>query len=147
MKTTTLARPATVERKWWLIDAKNEVLGRMAVHIAMRLMGKHKPTYTPHVDTGDFIVVTNAGMVKVTGRKKEQRMLRHHTQRPSGLKETLLGDMLDSRPERAIRLAVRRMLPKNRLGRAMIKKLKIYNTTEHPHSAQKPEPLALGTGR
>ncbi len=144
---TYVARPKDVERKWWAIDAENEILGRMAARVAQILMGKHKPTYTPNIDTGDFVVVTNAAKVQVTGRKREQRMYRYHTQRPGGLKEATMAEMLDRKPEEVVRLAVRRMLPKTRLGKKMLSKLKIFAGPNHNHQAQSPEKLELGTAR
>ncbi len=142
-----VARPQDVEQKWWIVNAENEILGRMASRVAQILMGKHKPTYTPHVDTGDFVIVTNASKVQVTGRKKQQRIYRYHTQRPGGLKEATMQEMLDKKPREVIRLAVRRMLPKTRLGRKMLLKLKIFDDAEHCHQAQKPEELVLGTAK
>ena len=137
-----LAKPGQVEQKWYVVDATGQVLGRLAVRIATVLMGKNKPTYTPHVDTGDFVVVLNAGAVKVTGkRKKEQVVYQRYSGYPGGLKEITMKTMLERHPERVLGEAVRRMLPKNALARHMLKKLKLYVGAEHPHQAQQPEPL------
>lgn len=141
---TFLASPGKVERKWFVVDATDQVLGRLAVRIATVLMGKHKPQYTPHVDTGDFVVVLNAGKVKVTGlRKKEQVVYHRYSRYPSGLKETTMATMLQRHPERVLREAVRRMLPKNALARRMLTKLKLFTGNEHPHQAQQPEALPI----
>ncbi len=142
-----MAKAGEITPHWYLIDAKNEVLGRAAVRIAMILMGKHRPTYTAHIDTGDFVVVINAAEVQATGAKDEKKIYQWYTGWPSGRKTRTLEQMRDSRPEDIVRLAVRRMLPKSRMGRHMLKKLKIYAGSEHRHAAQKPEPLNLGTGR
>ncbi|HNZ66432.1 MAG: 50S ribosomal protein L13 [Planctomycetes bacterium] len=133
-----MAKPS-VNKKWYLFDAEGKVLGRMAVQIATILMGKHKPQYTPHIDTGDFVVVVNAPKIKITGRKVEQKNYYRWSGYPSGLRVRNLGEMMEKRPEEVIRLAVRRMLPKNKLGRHLLKKLKIYTTADHPHTAQQPE--------
>lgn len=138
-----IAKPAEVEHNWLLVDATNKTLGCMAVDIARSLMGKNKPTFTPGVDTGDFVVVVNAAKVRVTGRKDEQKVYRYHTEWVGGLKETSYKEMLEKKPERIIELAVRRMMPKTSLGRSMMKKLKIYAGEEHPHGAQSPEPAAF----
>jgi len=140
---TPLPRIDEIERKWYVIDAKGQVLGRMATEIAMRLRGKHKPIFTPHIDTGDFIVVINASKVKLTGKKLSDKMYYRHTGYMGGLKSMNAKTMLEKKPEEVIRLAVKRMLPKNRLGRAQLKKLKIYAGPEHPHQAQTPEALKL----
>ncbi len=138
------AKPGEVPQKWYVVDAANQVLGRLAVRIATVLMGKHKPTYTPHVDCGDFVIVLNAGQIKVTGnRKKEQVTYQRYSGYPSGLKELSMKEMLQRHPERVLREAVRRMLPKNALARRMLRKLKLYTGPEHPHQAQQPEPLPL----
>ncbi|NLY66313.1 MAG: 50S ribosomal protein L13 [Tissierellia bacterium] len=134
-----IAKPNEVERKWYLIDAEGKVLGRLASEIAKILRGKHKPTYTPHVDTGDFVIVINADKVKLTGNKLDQKYHRYHTGYPGGLKSIVYRDMLERKPEKVIELAVKGMLPKNRLGRKMFKKLKVYSGPEHKHEAQKPE--------
>ena len=140
--TTFMAKAATHKAEWHIVDATDKVLGRMAVRIAQTLMGKHKPTYTPHFDAGDFVVVTNAAKVRVTGRKAEMKVYRHHTQWVGNLKETSYRDMLATRPERIVWYAVRRMLPKTKLGEHMMSKLKIYAGADHRHAAQNPKPLA-----
>lgn len=142
MKTFS-AKPATVQRDWYLIDASGKTLGRLASEIARRLRGKHKPEYTPHVDTGDYIVVVNAGKVRVTGNKREDKFYHHHTGYIGNLKSISLGKLLIKAPERVIETAVKGMLPKNPLGRAMFRKLKIYAGPEHRHAAQQPKPLEL----
>ena len=131
------------DSKWLLVDAEGAILGRMASKIAPILMGKHKPTYTPHVDTGDFVIVVNAEKIKVTGKKAEQKQYDYYTHYPSGHKFVSFADMMARRPEKVIELAVRRMLPKNKLGRKMLKKLKVYRGPEHDHQAQKPEKIEL----
>ena len=143
MQSTYIAKTGEVERQWFVVDAQDQILGRLAVRLARILMGKTKPVYTPHVDTGDFVIVVNAEKITVTGKKAEQKTYQHYTGYPSGLKETKFYKMLERKPEDIIRLAVRRMLPKNKLGRKMLKKLKVYRGPAHPHQAQKPEPLTL----
>jgi len=140
---TTLARPGQVRRRWYVVDATDQVLGRLAARIATVLIGKHKPEYTPHVDTGDFVIVLNAGRVKVTGRKKDTVIYQRYSGYPGGQKNVLMRDMLARHPDRVLREAVRRMLPKNALARRQLKKLKIYAGDTHPHQAQTPEPLPL----
>jgi large subunit ribosomal protein L13 len=140
---TFVAKKEDLDRKWVLVDADGAVLGRMAAKIAPILMGKTKPTYTPHVDTGDFVVVVNAEKIRVTGKKAEQKEYNYYTYHPGGHKYVSLADMMARHPERVIELAVRRMLPKNRLGRKMLKKLKVYRGPEHEHQAQKPEKIEL----
>jgi large subunit ribosomal protein L13 len=140
---TYMAKPHEVERKWYVIDAEGKVLGRLAAEVARVLRGKHKPTYTPSVDTGDHVIVVNAAKVRVTGKKAEKKMYYHHSQHPGGLKALSFREVLARKPERVIELAVRGMLPKNRLGRQMFRKLKVYAGPEHPHAAQRPEPLVL----
>jgi large subunit ribosomal protein L13 len=142
MKTFS-AKPETVKRDWYVIDADNKVLGRLATEIARRLRGKHKPEYTPHVDTGDYIVVINAKKVAVTGNKETDKMYHHHTGYPGGLKSISLDKQRSKAPERIIEAAVRGMLPKNSLGRAMLRKLKVYAGPEHNHAAQQPKQLDL----
>lgn len=132
-----------IQREWFVIDAAGLTLGRLASQIASVLRGKHKPTYAPHMDCGDFVVVVNAHKIRVTGRKLDQKFYYRHSGYPSGLKAVSLRDQLDRHPDRVIRLAVRGMLPKNRLGRQMIKKLKIYATADHPHEAQQPKPFKM----
>jgi large subunit ribosomal protein L13 len=138
---TTWAKAGTIDPKWYLIDAKDYVLGRMASKIAVMLMGKHKPTYTPFLDTGDFVVVVNAEKVLFTGKKAKDKKYYWHTGYLGGIKERSLEDYLEKDPEEVIRLAVRRMLPKTKLGRQMLSKLKIYAGAAHPHAAQQPVKL------
>ena len=140
---TYAAKEVEVKRRWYLVDAENQILGRMATRIANVLRGKHKPTYTPNVDTGDFVVVINAEKVAVTGKKAQQKVYQRYSGYPSGLKKIKYADMQRRHPDRIIRLAVQRMIPKNRLGRKVIKKLKIYSGPDHPHEAQKPAVLSI----
>lgn len=142
MKTFS-AKPAEVTRDWYIIDAEGKTLGRMATEIAHRLRGKHKPEFTPHVDTGDYIVVINAEKIHVTGNKMKQKTYYHHTGYIGNLKSITLEKLLQKAPTRVIEKAVKGMLPKNSLGRAMFKKLKVYAGTEHMHAAQQPKPLEL----
>lgn len=142
MKTYS-AHPGEVPRNWLLVDAEGQTLGHMASAIATRLRGKHKAEYTPHVDTGDFVVVINADKVRVTGKKATGKIYHSHSGYPGGLKSLSFEQMLAKSPERVVRLAVRGMMPRNRLGRAMLKKLKVYAGGEHPHSAQQPQTLEL----
>lgn len=137
------AKAADRQDKWWLVDAEGKTLGRMASEIAMVLRGKHKPTFTPNVDTGDFVVVINPEKILVKGRKSEQKIYYRHTGHFGGLKETSFKEMLDKKPEDIIETAVKGMLPKNKLSSQIIKKLKVYRGSEHPHDAQNPQPLAL----
>lgn len=134
----------SVPRKWYLVDIKGKTLGRVATAIAAVLRGKHKPTYTPSIDTGDFVVVINSGKVSVTGKKLTDKMYHHHTNYPGGLRSVALGKLLQTKPEAAIEKAVQGMLPSGPLGRDMFKKLKVYAGDKHPHAAQNPEPLNLG---
>ncbi len=143
MKTTKFAKQTEVERKWYVVDATDKVLGRLASRIATYLRGKHKPQFTPNIDTGDFIIVVNAEKVRLTGKKLDQKVYYHHTGYTGGLKAETVRHRLQRRPEQVIIDAVWGMLPKNRLGRRLIKKLKVYRGPEHPHTAQKPEPLEL----
>ena len=138
------AKPAEVTHEWYLVDATGQTLGRLASQIARLLMGKHKPNYTPGVDMGDFVVVINAERIRVTGRKLDQKIYYRHSGYPGGLKETTLREMLAKHPERVLYLAVKRMLPKTRLGRKQLKRLKVYAGPTHPHQAQKPKPFTLG---
>jgi large subunit ribosomal protein L13 len=140
---TYVATPATRERRWLLVDASGKTLGRLATQVADALRGKRKPEYTPHIDVGDFVVVVNAEKVRVTGHKREEKLYYRHSGYPGGLRSRTLGEMLERRPEEVIRLAVRGMLPKNRLGRAQLRKLKIYAGPEHPHESQKPQPMEV----
>ncbi|MFN7954651.1 MAG: 50S ribosomal protein L13 [bacterium] len=138
------AKPGEVERKWLVLDAQGQVLGRIATKAATLLMGKHKPEYTPHVDTGDFVVVVNAGGVKLTGRKLDQKTYYRHTGHPGGIRSRSAREVLAKRPDWMVREAVKGMLPKNVLGRRLITKLKVYPGAEHPHAAQKPAAVTLG---
>ena len=135
---TYMAKPNEIRREWVHIDATDKILGRLAVHIAVRLMGKHKPTFTPHTDTGDFVVVTNVEKLRVTGRKLDQKEYQRYSGYPSGLKRTPMRTMMARKPADVLRLAVRRMLPKGSLGNGRLKKLKIYRGSDHPHKAQQP---------
>ena len=137
------ARKEDVVRNWYLIDAQGHVLGRLASEIARRLRGKHKPIYTPYVDTGDFIIIVNAGQVSLTGKKMSDKVYYHHSGYPGGLKKTHTGKLLKDNPEKVLLHAVRGMLPKNSLGRKMLKKLKIYSGNDHPHEAQCPEVIKI----
>ncbi|HZG83006.1 50S ribosomal protein L13 [Brevibacillus panacihumi] len=139
MRTTYMAKPLEVERKWYIVDAEGQTLGRLASEVASILRGKLKPEFTPHVDAGDFVIVINADKVKLTGNKLQDKIYYTHSLYPGGLKKTTAGDMLNKKPERMFELAVKGMLPKNSLGRQMFTKLKVYAGTEHPHAAQKPE--------
>ncbi len=142
---TYMARPGTVKQKWWLVDARDRVVGRLASDIAMILMGKHRPTYTPHVDTGDYVVVTNADKVVFTGKKLDHKRYTWYTGYTRQRSETA-RDRLERDPSKIITEAVRRMLPKNKLASKMLQKLKVYSSDEqHPHQAQQPEPIELGT--
>ena len=142
MKTVS-TKPADVTRDWYVVDAEGKTLGRMATEIARRLRGKHKPEYTPHVDTGDYIIVVNAEKVRVTGNKAIDKMYYRHTGYPGGLRSMSFEKMVDHAPERTVEFAVKGMLPKGPLGRAMYAKLKVYAGTEHPHQAQQPQALTL----
>ena len=141
---TYVAKPSNIERNWLIVDAKDQRLGRLATRIADNLRGKTKTVYTPHIDTGDFVIVINASRIAVTGRKMDNKIYYRHTGYPGGLKQRTLAEMMDKKPEEVIRLAVKGMLPKNRLGRAQLRKLKIYAGPEHPHAAQNPEEMQLG---
>ena len=141
--TTYLAKPGELTADWHTVDASGQVLGRLAAKLAVVLQGKHKPTYTPHVDTGDFVVVLNAEKLVVTGAKADHREYQKYTGFPGGLNVTSYKEMIAKKPERVLELAVRRMLPKSKLGRHMLTKLKIYRGGEHPHAAQQPKPLTL----
>jgi large subunit ribosomal protein L13 len=136
-----VATPSTRERRWLLVDAADKTLGRLATQIADALRGKRKPEYTPHVDTGDFVVVVNAERIKVTGNKREDKLYHRHSGYPGGLRTRTLEEMLERRPEEVIRLAVKGMLPRNRLGRQQLRKLKVYAGPDHPHQAQQPKPF------
>jgi len=143
MAKSYMAKPGEVNAQWHLVDAAGRVLGRLATRIAFILQGKHRPIYTRHVDTGDFVVVVNAAKIRVTGRKLQQRLVYRRTRYPGHLKATPLGEVLAKKPTQVIREAIRRMLPKTRLGAHMLTKLKVYAGPDHPHAAQVPKPLVL----
>lgn len=147
MQSTYTARPGDIERKWYVIDAEGVVLGRLATQVATILRGKHKPMYTPSMDTGDNVVIINAGKVALTGKKLDDKLHYWHTGYQDGLKTITYRKFMAKDPAAVVRLAVRGMLPKTPLGRAMLKKLKVYAGAEHPHEAQTPEPLAAQAGR
>ncbi len=138
---THSTKPSEIERQWFVVDARGQTLGRLASEIAKILKGKHKPIYAPHLDTGDFVIVINAEKIHVTGRKMDQKMYYRHSGYPGGLKSITLREQLKRHPTRVIRSAVKGMLPHNRLGRAMLRKLKVYAREAHPHEAQQPKPL------
>ena len=140
---TYVTKPNEIEREWFVVDAEGQTLGRLATEIACVLRGKHKPNFSPSLDVGDYVIVVNAEKVHVTGRKLDQKMYYRHSRYPGGLKEISLRDQLAKHPTRVLTRAVRGMLPKNRLGRQMFKKLKVYAGPEHPHEAQQPKPLEL----
>lgn len=140
---TTLAKNNEVDKKWWVVDAEDAILGRLAVRVATVLMGKNKPIYTPHVDTGDFVIVLNAEKVRLTGMKAQTKEYQTYSQYPGGQKIIPFERMMERHPERVIEIAVRRMLPKNKLGHQMLKKLKVYRGSEHQHAAQQPEKMEL----
>ena len=143
---TFVAKEHELTKKWYLVDAENKVLGRLATQIAIRLRGKHKPIFTPHADTGDFIVVINAEKVALTGAKWDKKFYYRHSGYMGGLKKISAKNLLEKKPEEILRLAVKRMLPKNSLGRRQLKKLKIYAGPDHPHQAQRPETLEINNG-
>ena len=140
---TYMANPDKIERKWYVVDAEGQTLGRLSSEIAKVLRGKNKPVFTPHIDTGDYVIVVNAEKIKVTGKKMDQKIYYNHSDYVGGMKETTLKEMMDKKPERGIELAVKGMLPKGPLGRSMIKKLHVYAGSEHNHAAQKPEVLTF----
>ena len=140
---TFMASPATIERKWYVVDAEGKTLGRLASEVAKVLRGKNKAIFTPHIDTGDYVIVVNASKIKVTGKKMDQKIYYKHSDYPGGMRETTLKEMLDKKPTDVITLAVKGMLPKGPLGRSMIEKLHVYAGAEHPHAAQKPEALEI----
>ncbi len=146
MKTYT-PKAAEIERQWHVVDAEGLVLGRMATEVARILRGKHKPTFTPHMDTGDHVIIINADKVVLTNDKAKDKMMYRHSGYPGGIKSTTYADLLDNKPAEAVRGSVRGMLPKNRLGRQMLTKLKVYAGPTHPHDAQKPQPLSLEHAR
>ncbi|MGL4523469.1 MAG: 50S ribosomal protein L13 [Bacilli bacterium] len=143
MRTTFMAKAQEVDRKWYVVDAEGKTLGRLASEVAAVLRGKHKPTFTPHVDTGDHVIVINAEKIHLTGKKLTDKIYYRHTLHPGGLKQRTAGEMRSNYPVQMIELAVKGMLPKNRLGRAIFKKLNVYAGSEHPHAAQKPEVYEL----
>ncbi|MDB5085258.1 MAG: ribosomal protein [Bacilli bacterium] len=143
MRTTYMAKPGAVERNWYIVDATDHTVGRLASRVATILRGKNKPEYTPHVDTGDFVIIVNAEKVVFTGKKLTQKMYRRHSLHPGGLKEISAEGMLKSHPERILFSAIRGMLPKNTLGREQLTKLRVYKGTEHPHEAQQPVAIDL----
>jgi large subunit ribosomal protein L13 len=145
MQKTWNAKPGEITRRWYLVDAEGQTLGRLATQIADALRGKRKPAYTPHVDVGDFVIVVNAEKIAVTGAKRQEKMYYRHSGYPGGLKSRTLNDMLERRPEEVIRLAVKGMLPRNRLARKQLTKLKVYAGPEHPHAAQQPVALEIET--
>ena len=138
-----MASPATIERKWYVVDATGYTLGRLASEVAKVLRGKNKPIFTPHIDTGDFVIVVNADKIKVTGKKLDQKIYYRHSDYVGGFKSTTLREMMNKKPEQVIKFAVKGMLPKGPLGRQMMKKLNVYAGPEHPHAAQKPEVLTF----
>ena len=138
-----MANPAKVERKWYVVDATGYTLGRLASEVAKVLRGKNKPIFTPHIDTGDYVIIINAEKIKVTGKKLDQKIYYHHSDYVGGMKETTLREMLAKKPEKVVELAVKGMLPKGPLGREMFTKLHVYAGAEHPHTAQKPEVLTF----
>jgi large subunit ribosomal protein L13 len=140
---TYVVKPRELVRDWYVVDAEGKNLGRLASEIAQILKGKHRPYYSPNVDCGDHVIVVNAGKIQVTGRKHVQKLYHQHSMYPGGLRSISLGQQLDEHPSRVLMAAVKGMLPKNRLGRAMMKKLRIYATADHPHQAQSPKPLAF----
>jgi len=140
---TYVPKADQIQREWLVVDASNQVLGRLASEVARVLRGKHKPAYTPYLDTGDFVVVVNAERVRMTGRKELQKVYYRHSGYPGAIKSRTAAEVLESRPERVIRAAVRGMLPKNRLGRKLLRKLKVYRGGEHPHGAQSPKPYTI----
>ena len=143
MNKTSVPSIDSIDRQWYLVDAENQTLGRLATEVASVLRGKNKATYTPHLDTGDFVVVVNADKVKVSGSKPEQKLYRRHSGRPGGMKVETFAHLQERLPERIVEKAIKGMLPHNALGRQMYRKLKVYKGAEHPHSAQQPQPLQL----
>lgn len=142
-----MASPSTIERKWYVVDAAGQTLGRLCSEIAKVLRGKNKPIFTPHIDTGDYVIVVNASKIKVTGKKMDQKIYYNHSDYPGGLRETTLKELMDKNPAEVISLAVRGMLPKGPLGREMAKKLHVYAGPDHEHAAQKPEVLEIKTAK
>jgi len=144
---TYTPKASEIERSWLVVDAEGLVLGRLATEVAARLRGKHKPTFAPHIDTGDHVIIVNADKVVLTSGKAERKLVRRHSGYPGGLKTQTYADLMDKKPEEAVRRTIKGMLPKNRLGRAMLGKLKVYAGPNHPHAAQRPEPLVLEHAR
>jgi large subunit ribosomal protein L13 len=144
---TYTPKASEIERGWYVVDAEDLVLGRMATEVARVLRGKHKPTFAPHLDTGDHVIVVNASKVVLTSGKSDKKMVYRHSGYPGGIRATTYGDLLASKPEEAVRRSIRGMLPKNRLGRQMLKKLKVYAGPDHPHTAQQPQPLPIEHAR
>ena len=142
MKTLS-TKQENVKRSWYVVDATDKTLGRLSTQIANHIRGKHKPEYTPNIDTGDYVVVVNADKVRVTGNKLDDKIYHHHTGYPGGIKSITLGKLMQEKPEKAVEMAVKGMMPKNKLSRSMINKLKVYAGGEHPHSAQQPQPLEI----
>ncbi len=145
MRTTYMAKPQDIQRNWYIIDAAGRPLGRVATEAARLLRGKHKPEFTPHIDTGDHVIILNAEKAILTGRKLEQKFYYRHSGYPGGLKKIDYATMMDKKPEKALYIAVRGMLPHNRLGRAMLKKLRVYRNNQHSHQAQQPQPWGVGS--
>ena len=143
MNKTTLPSPDTLDRQWYVVDAADQTLGRLASEVAQVLRGKNKPTYTPHLDTGDFVVVINADKIRISGNKPTQKLYRRHSGRPGGMKTETFAHLQGRLPERIVEVAIKGMLPHNALGRQMFRKLKVYKGAEHPHAAQQPKQLAL----
>ena len=143
MNKTTLPSLDTLDRQWYVVDAADQTLGRLASEVAQVLRGKNKPTYTPHLDTGDFVVVINADKIRISGNKPTQKLYRRHSGRPGGMKTETFAHLQGRLPERIVEVAIKGMLPHNALGRQMFRKLKVYKGAEHPHAAQQPQPLAL----
>ena len=143
MNKTLLPSPDSLDRRWYVVDAADQTLGRLASEVAGILRGKNKPTYTPHLDTGDFVVVINAEKIRVSGNKATQKLYRRHSGRPGGMKTETFTHLQGRLPERVVEVAIKGMLPHNALGRQMFRKLKVYKGSEHPHTAQQPQPLAL----
>ena len=147
MRTTYMAKPSDIKRSWFIIDAAGRPLGRVATEVARILRGKHKPEFTPHLDVGDHVIIINAEKVLLTGRKAEQKYYYRHSGYPGGLKKVVYGELLEKKPEKVLYLAVKGMLPHNRLGRAMLKKLRVYRNEQHAHQAQNPQPWNSGEGQ
>ena len=141
---TYVPKMGEIEKRWYVVDASDMVLGRLATRIARVLRGKHKPSFTPHLDVGDHVIVINAAKVRLTGKKSSSKIYSHHSGYPGGLKQESFADLLQRKPERIIEIAVKGMLPHNRLGRRLFRKLKVYAGDQHPHAAQRPEPLTVG---